>query len=80
MASSFKKIFGGMFGSNDPRYRTASPRSMLLGCATSGGKTVFMMLMSYAGYMANAGYGILVMLTGIIMTVKTVFDGVCDPV
>ena len=80
MASSFKKIFGGMMGSNDPRYRTASPRSMLLGCATSGGKTIFMMLMSYAGYMANEGYGILVMITGIIMTVKTIFDGVCDPV
>ena len=80
MASGFKKIFSGMFGSGDPRYRTASPRSMLLGCATSGGKTVFMMLMSYAGYMANAGYGILVMVTGIIMTIKTIFDGVCDPV
>ena len=58
-----------MFGSNDPRYRTASLRSMLLACATSGGKTIFMMLMSYAGYMANAGYGVLVMVTGIIMTV-----------
>ncbi len=80
MASGFKKIFGGMFGSNDPRYRTASPRSMALACATSGGKTVFMMLMSYAGYMANSGYGILVMITGIIMTIKTIFDGVCDPI
>ncbi len=80
MSSGFKKIFNGMGGSNDPRYRTASPRSMLLGCATSGGKTIFMMLMSYAGYMANEGYGVLVMLTGIIMTVKTIFDGVCDPV
>ena len=80
MASPFKKIFSGMFGSNDPRYRTASLRSMLLACATSGGKTIFMMLMSYAGYMANAGYGVLVMVTGIIMTVKTIFDGVCDPI
>ena len=77
---NLKKIFAGARGSQNGIYRTASMRSMLLGCATSGGKTVFMMLMSYAGYMANAGYGILVMLTGIIMTVKTIFDGVCDPV
>ena len=77
---NLKKIFAGAKGSQNGIYRTASMRSMLLGCATSGGKTVFMMLMSYAGYMANAGYGILVMLTGIIMTVKTIFDGVCDPV
>ena len=77
---NLKKIFAGAKGSEGGIYRTASMRSMLLACATSGGKTVFMMLMSYAGYMANAGYGILVMLTGIIMTVKTIFDGVCDPV
>ena len=77
---NLKKILAGAKGSENGIYRTASMRSMLLGCATSGGKTVFMMLMSYAGYMANAGYGILVMITGIIMTVKTIFDGVCDPV
>ena len=77
---NLKKIFAGAKGSEGGIYRTASMRSMLLACATSGGKTVFMMLMSYAGYMANAGYGILVMLTGIIMTVKTIFDGVCDPI
>ena len=77
---NLKKILAGAKGSEGGIYRTASMRSMLLACATSGGKTVFMMLMSYAGYMANAGYGVLVMVTGIIMTVKTIFDGVCDPV
>ena len=77
---NLKKIFAGAKGSEGGIYRTASMRSMLLACATSGGKTVFMMLMSYAGYMANAGYGVLVMITGIIMTVKTIFDGVCDPI
>ncbi len=77
---NLQKIIAGVKGSENGIYRTASLRSMLLACATSGGKTVFMMLMSYAGYMANEGYGILVMLTGIIMTVKTIFDGVCDPI
>lgn len=77
---NLQKIIAGAKGSNNGIYRTASLRSMLLACATSGGKTVFMMLMSYAGYMANEGYGILVMLTGIIMTAKTIFDGVCDPI
>lgn len=77
---NFKKVFSGAKGSEGGVYRTASMRSMLMGCATSGGKTVFMMLMSYAGYMANEGYGVLVMVTGIIMTIKTIFDGVCDPI
>lgn len=77
---NLKKILAGAKGSQNGIYRTADLRSMLLGTATSGGKTVFMMLMSYAGYMANEGYGVLVMITGIIMTVKTIFDGVCDPI
>lgn len=47
---NFKKVFSGAKGSEGGVYRTASMRSMLMGCATSGGKTVFMMLMSYAGY------------------------------
>lgn len=77
---NLQKVIAGVKGSDNGIYRTASLRSMLLACATSGGKTVFIMLMSYAGYMANEGYGILVMVTGIIMTVKTIFDGVCDPI
>ncbi len=75
-----KKILGGVKGSQNNIYRTASLRSMIFACATSGGKNIFMMLMMYASFMANAGYGVLVTVTGIIMTVKTIFDGVSDPI
>lgn len=76
---NLKKILAGAKGSEGGIYRTASVKTMLLACATSGGKNVFFMLMMYAGYMANAGYGVLLAVTGIITTVKTIFDGVCDP-
>lgn len=76
---NLKKIIAGAKGSNNGVYRTASMRSMILACATSGGKNIFMMLMMYSSYIANAGFGVLVAVTGIIMTVKTIFDGVCDP-
>lgn len=76
---NLKKIIAGAKGSEGGIYRTASIKTMLFACATSGGKNVFMMLMMYAGYMANAGYGVLLTITGIITTVKTIFDGVCDP-
>nr|WP_325258984.1 MFS transporter [uncultured Oscillibacter sp.] len=76
---NLKKIMAGAKGSDSGLYRTASVKTMLLACATSGGKNVFFMLMMYAGYMANAGYGVVLTVTGIITTVKTIFDGVCDP-
>lgn len=76
---NLKKIIAGAKGSEGGIYRTASIKTMLFACATSGGKNVFMMLMMYAGYMANAGYGVLLTVTGIITMVKTIFDGVCDP-
>lgn len=76
---NLKKIIAGAKGSEGGVYRTASMKTMLLACATSGGKNVFFVLMMYAGYMANAGYGILLTVTGIITMVKTIFDGVCDP-
>lgn len=75
-----KKIIAGAKGSQNGTYRTASPISMIFASATSGGKNVFYVLMMYAGYMANEGYGIAVAVTGIIMTVKTIFDGACDPI
>ena len=74
-----KKIFGGMFGSNDPRYRTAAPLEMIFACATSGGKMVFYVMMMMTGYVANAGFGVAVALTGILQTVKAWMDGGIDP-
>lgn len=40
----------------------------------------FYMLMTYATYIGNSNYGILVGVTGVIMTVSRVFDGITDPV
>lgn len=40
----------------------------------------FYMLMTYATYIGNSNYGILVGVTGIIMTVSRVFDGITDPI
>ena len=77
---NLKKIFGGMKGSNDPRYRTAKPFEMFLAPATSASKMTFYVMMMMTGYVANAGFGVAVMLTGILLTVKTWFDGVTDPI
>lgn len=77
---NIKKVFSGAKGSNSEIYRTASPLAMVLGCATSGSKMVWFMLMALTSYAANAGFGITVAVTGVIITVKSIFDGVSDPV
>ena len=40
----------------------------------------FYILMTYATYIGNSNYGILVGVTGLIMTVSRLFDGVTDPI
>ena len=35
---NLKKIFAGMFGSNDPKYRTAKPWEMIFAGGTSAAK------------------------------------------
>lgn len=61
-------------------YRTASKLSLILGVATNGGGMCFYLLMMYASYIANAGYGIAVATAGIIITGTRIFDGVTDPI
>ncbi|MCR5145285.1 MAG: MFS transporter [Lachnospiraceae bacterium] len=77
---NLKKIFAGMFGSNDPKYRTAKLHEMILSGGTSGAKMVFYILNMYASYAMNEGFGIAVAVTGIIIQAKTIFDGITDPV
>lgn len=77
---NIKKVFYGAKGSNSDIYRTASPLAMILGCATSGSKMVWFMLMALTSYAANAGFGITVAVTGVIITIKSIFDGVSDPI
>lgn len=75
-----KKIIAGIFANDDPKYRTASPLSMIFCCAGSGAKTVMMMLMFMSSYAANEGFGLTVAVTSIILSVKSIVDGGIDPV
>ncbi len=61
-------------------YRTASKLSMALGVATNGGGMCFYLLMMYASYIANVGYGIAVAVAGMILTATRIFDGITDPI
>lgn len=40
----------------------------------------FYMLMTYATYIGNSNYGILVGVTGVIITLSRLFDGITDPI
>lgn len=60
------------------QYRRASIASMCLSAATRGTNLCFYLLMMYASYIANEGYGIAVALAGIIITGTRIFDAVTD--
>ena len=62
------------------QYRTASKMAMVFSCAVNGSGMCFYLLMMYASYMANAGYGIALTTAGIIITGTRIFDGVTDPI
>lgn len=62
------------------RYRRASVLNITMGVATRGVAMSFYMLMMYASYIANAGYGIATILAGTIITGTRLFDGVTDPI
>lgn len=49
--------------------------SQLFGAASM----CFYMLMTYATYIGNVNYGIIVAVTGVIITVSRLFDGITDP-
>lgn len=62
------------------QYRTASKMAMVFACAVNGSGMCFYLLMMYASYIANAGYGIALTTAGIIITGSRIFDGVTDPI
>lgn len=62
------------------QYRTASKMAMVFSCAVNGSGMCFYLLMMYASYIANAGYGIALTTAGIIITGTRIFDGVTDPI
>ena len=47
---------------------------------TGAGQMCFYMLMTYATYIGNVNYGILVAVTGVVITASRIFDGVTDPI
>lgn len=64
---------------NDVLYRRAKTWQIALFTLQNGANMAFYVLMTYVSYLANAGYGIAVAVTGVIMTVTRLFDGVTDP-
>ncbi len=60
-------------------YRHASKLSMFISQAGAGGNMCFYLIMMYASYIANVGYGIPVAIAGLIVTGSRVFDGITDP-
>lgn len=65
---------------NGVQYRRAKIWQIALTTLYNGANMAFYVLMTYVSYLANAGYGITVAVTGIIMTATRLFDGVTDPI
>lgn len=61
-------------------YRRARLWQLALSQMCTAAPMCFYVLMGYATYIGNSGYGILVAVTGIIITATRIFDGVTDPV
>lgn len=62
------------------QYRRAKMWQIAVSQLCTAAPMCFYILMTYATYIGNSNYGILVGVTGIIMTVSRLFDGVTDPV
>ena len=62
------------------QYRRAKTWWIALSQLNGGASMAFYILMGMASYIANAGYGIAVAVTGLIITATRVFDGFTDPI
>lgn len=62
------------------QYRRAKTWQVALSQANCAAGMCFYMLLSYATYIGNANYGILVGVTGVIITASRFFDGITDPI
>lgn len=61
------------------QYKRAKMWQIALSQLTGAGQMCFYMLMTYATYIGNANFGILVAVTGVIITASRIFDGITDP-
>lgn len=60
-------------------YKRAKTWQIALAMMTGAGQMAFYMLMTSATYIGNANFGILVAVTGVIITGSRIFDGITDP-
>jgi len=60
-------------------YKRAKGWQLALSQMTGAGQMAFYVLMASATYIGNANFGILVAVTGIIITASRIFDGITDP-
>ena len=61
-------------------YRRAKTWQIILAMLSGAGQMTFYMLMTSATYIGNGNFGILVAVTGLVITGSRVFDGVTDPI
>lgn len=61
-------------------YRRARTVNVALSQLCGASQMCFYMLMTYATYIGNSNFGILVAVTGVIVTASRVFDSITDPV
>lgn len=61
------------------QYRRAKTWQIALAMLYGAGQMCFYMLMTYATYIGNSNFGILIGVTGIIITASRIFDGITDP-
>lgn len=62
------------------QYRRAKTWQIALSQMYGAAQMCFYMLMTYATYIGNANFGIIVAVTGVIMTASRLFDGITDPI
>ncbi len=75
-----KKKKNQLSAEEEKLYHSAKNWQIALFFMSSGSGMLFYVLMTYVSYIANAGYGITVAVTGIIITGTRIFDGFTDPV
>lgn len=61
-------------------YRRAKTWQIALATINSGGAMCFYILLTYASYVANVGYGVATAIVGMILTATRIFDGVINSV
>lgn len=62
------------------QYRRAKTWQIALAQLNSGAAMCFYILIGYASYVGNVGYGVATALVGMIVTGTRIFDGITDPI